>query len=67
MATKRKFDNITMTYENLTDDIRYLINKNEITSNNFEEYIKLILQNFGELFDTKEECINYIANFIYSD
>jgi hypothetical protein len=67
MATKRKYNDITETVfgEDLNDDIKYLLNKYDITFNNYHEYIDLIVDNFKNLFNSEKECIDHIMYFIY--
>ena len=68
MSTKRKYDDITENVfgQDLNDDIKYLINKYDITFNNYSEYIDLIVDNFKDLFSSEKECIDHIMYFIYN-
>jgi hypothetical protein len=64
MSTKRKYEDITP--ENLHEDIRYFINKYDITFSNYHLYIDIIVENLKELFDSEKECIDHITYFIYN-
>ena len=68
MSTKRKYDDISENVfgQDLNDDIKYLINKYDITFNNYSEYIDLIVDNFKNLFSSEKECIDHIMYFIYN-
>ena len=68
MSTKRKYDDISENVfgQDLNDDIKYLINKYDITFNNYSEYIDLIVDNFKDLFSSEKECIDHIMYFIYN-
>ena len=68
MSTKRKYDDITENVfgQDLNDDIKFLINKYDITFNNYSEYIDLIVDNFKDLFSSEKECIDHIMYFIYN-
>ena len=68
MSTKRKYDDITENVfgQDLNDDIKFLINKYDITFNNYSEYIYLIVDNFKDLFSSEKECIDHIMYFIYN-
>ena len=68
MSTKRKYDDITENVfgQDLNDDIKFLINKYDITFNNYSEYIDLIVDNFKNLFSSEKECIDHIMYFIYN-
>ena len=68
MSTKRKYDDISENVfgQDLNDDIKFLINKYDITFNNYSEYIDLIVDNFKDLFSSEKECIDHIMYFIYN-